>query len=99
MGRVSYRDANNYKLLVNRELKFVKKQYFDLKFNECSNNIRKTWKLLNSLMCRGKSCKDIVLNINGVDCSDSALISNHFNSYFSLQMKLLTIFLCPMHLL
>ena len=34
-------------------------------------------------MCRGKSCKDIVLNINGVDCSDSALISNHFNSYFS----------------
>ena len=34
-------------------------------------------------MCRDKSCKDIVLNINGVDCRDSALISNHFNSYFS----------------
>ena len=34
-------------------------------------------------MCRGKSCKEIVLNINGVDCSDSALISNHFINYFS----------------
>ena len=42
MGRVSHRDANNYKLLVNRQLRFVKKQYFDCKFNECSNNIRKT---------------------------------------------------------
>ena len=75
--------AYNYKLLVNRQLRFAKKQYFDRKFNECSNNIRKKWKLLNFLMCRGKSCNYNVLNINGVDCNDSALNSNHFNSYFS----------------
>ena len=34
-------------------------------------------------MCRGKSCKEIVLNINGVDCSNSALISINFINYFS----------------
>ena len=47
MGRVSYHNANIYKLLLNLQLRFVKKQYFDRKFNECSIYIRNTWKVLN----------------------------------------------------
>ena len=74
--------ANQHKLFVNRKLRAARKEYFENKFKAHATNCRKTWKLLNSLMCRGKSFKDIVLNVDGDDCHNNAVISNKFNDYF-----------------
>ena len=57
---------------------FLAKRFFDLR-----NDLKGTWKLVNSLLGKSKKSPCISLEINGKVETDASITSNYFNTYFS----------------
>ena len=81
---VPFHIYNEYKNYVTRRFKQCKKQHFRDKFDSCTNNIKASWKCINSLI-GSKNTKSKYLNItlsNDVVSSDPPLVAECFNNYF-----------------
>ena len=75
---------NIFRNRVNRELKRSKKDHYSSYFEEHSNNIRKTWVGIRSLINVKNSSKPDIsqLNINGKIIDDPKDIVNNVNTFF-----------------
>ena len=75
---------NRFRNRVDRELKRSKKSHYTEYFNEHSNNIRKTWKGIKSIVnVKNKFNQGISqLNIKGKIVSEPNDIANHINDFF-----------------
>ena len=76
-----YKEANsNFR----REIRLAKKRYFEFKFSEYSNDVKKTWSLLNSLIKKHKVQNDVPSIFFNENNSFSGLseITNGFNDFF-----------------
>ena len=64
-------------------LKYAKNNHYANKFKAISGNLRKTWSLINTLICKTKN-NDVIdgLKIKGTMSSDTKLITNTLNDYF-----------------
>ena len=82
-GIVTSDHYNSFKNNFTTTLRLAKNSYFQRKLTECSDNSRDTWKILNNLIRCNKTSKDITLNHNGSSISDSSVIAEVFNTYFS----------------
>ena len=92
LGRKERQPTNeNVKLLynifrnrVNRELKKSKKSYYATYFEEHSNNIKKTWEGIRSIVNIKNSMNQKIaqLNINGTVIDDPNLVVNEINNFF-----------------
>ena len=60
-----------------------KKQYFANLFDHVKNNVKNTWKVINSVLGRKKGKQLFKLRINGEDIKDEVKIADEFNNYFS----------------
>ena len=82
----SENDWQQYKKLpnaVNIENAQTKTDYFTQKLGEANNDIKETWKILNSALGkRSKTTRIHKLEVNHNDVSDSKRISDELNSYF-----------------
>ena len=65
------------------KLKVQKKQYFANLFDHVKNNVKNTWKVINSVLGRKKGKQLFKLRINGEDIKDEVKIADEFNNYFS----------------
>ena len=76
-----YKDANTK---YRREIRVAKKRYFESKFSEFSNDIKKTWGLINSLVKKQKVRNDVPNIFFDANKSYSGLneITNGFNDFF-----------------
>ena len=80
-------DWLNYKQLRNEvtlELKAKRKSYFSQKFEESQDNIKETWKVLNTAM--GRKSKTTVINsleVNSDTITDHKVIAQELNNHFS----------------
>ena len=78
------RDENNrFKNRVTNLIRIQKKKYYRDLINNCKNDLRKTWKIINSLMSKGfknTSIRKIVSN--DIVYSNEEDISKIFNDYF-----------------
>ena len=75
---------NKFRNRVDRELKKSKKSYCSNYFNKHSNDIRKTWQGIRSIV-NVKNKQNLgmsQLNINGNIIDDSKHIANHMNDFF-----------------
>lgn len=70
---------------INDSIVSVKDNYFSRKFNECGKDCKKTWSVVNDILCRNFSRTSIkrILSINSDILSDSVSIANDFGFYFS----------------
>ena len=50
---------------------------------EVKNNVKETWKVINSTLGRYKTKGILKLSINGKEVKDKMAIANEFNSHFS----------------
>lgn len=73
-----------YKNILTGLIKRAKKNYLYLKFNSERNNIKGTWRLINSLLNKSKSNNNFpsYLVHNGAKIDDVNNIANSFNDYF-----------------
>ena len=78
---------NRYLQYLNRLKKILKaaeKNYYSDLFTNASNNLRKTWKIIGTLLCK-KPINDVIseISINGSLTTDRLLIANTLNDYFA----------------
>lgn len=82
-GSISRNVYNIYRNRLSRELKYAKKSYFNRKFEDCSNDIKKTWGLLKKLMGTKTKLKgDMMINHNGQSISNKGMLTSLFNDHF-----------------
>ena len=84
LGFISQHVNKKYKNMLTKIIKKAKQFYFHKSFLNCKSDVKKTWKLLNSLLSsnRNKSkIKSILINNELV--SDDETISREFCNYFS----------------
>ena len=80
---ITFDAYNNYKNTFTSLLRQTKRNYYQHKFDQCSGDIKMTWKYLNSLIKVKKSKQELVLSENGHEIVDSKVIADNFISYFS----------------
>ena len=81
------KNINEYKQFrnkLNSLIKTVKSDFYEKKFNQQKDNIKGTWKIINSLIKKndGKQYDECVINCEGNITDDPNAIANHFNNFF-----------------
>ena len=73
-----------YKNRLKNIIRLSKKQYYSSKFNQCRNNVKHTWNLINTVIRPGKARSNLTKIIHeGTEVSDEKQIANIFNHHFS----------------
>ena len=72
-----------YKNILTKVLRTAKKNYYHIQFEKEKNNIKNTWKIINSVINKKSSQKISRLSHNGKLIKDSLVIPELFNSYFA----------------
>ena len=83
LGLISRTTNNRFKNRVNGMVQKSRKNYYKNIFENCSRNLKKTWKCINELMCRSNrknEIKDMVFD--GVSYGSSLGIAEKFNEFF-----------------
>ena len=66
-----------------RKIKQAKIDYFQKHLIDVKNDVKGTWKVINSVLGREKSKQLFKLSVNGIEVKNKAKIATEFNSYFS----------------
>ena len=66
-----------------RKVKEAKREYFRKHLLEVKNDVKGTWKIINSVIGRKKEGNLFKLSINGCEVKNEKKIANEFNKYFS----------------
>ena len=74
----------NYRNLYNKVLREAKKQYFEKALKDNSKDLKKSWKILNELLCRNKSKNTIdKILVNSIAVDKPHEIAESFNKFFT----------------
>ena len=82
----TYENEEKYKKIRNKvssELRKAKKMYFYQRFNDCKSDLKKTWRLINSIFKKRKPILPQHFIHEGRTLNDPQLISSVFNDYFN----------------
>ena len=61
-----------------------KKQFYQTLIAKYNSNMRRSWGVINDLLGRSKSKERFTsMNVNGEFCSNSQVIANQFNNFFT----------------
>ena len=84
-NRIAFQEYNNYKNNLCRVIRKSKRDYFIKKINSCKNDIKGSWKIINSILSKKFKKSDIItiLDSRGREIHDSNVIANDFCNYFS----------------
>ena len=66
-----------------RKVKMTKKQFFQKHLLKVKNDIKGTWKVINTVLGRSKNKQLFKLSIGGKEVKNETKIANEFNKYFS----------------
>ena len=90
LNHISNKDCEFFKIkycssrnLYFRKVKSAKRSYYQKHLIEVKNNVKETWKVINSTLGRYKTKGILKLSINGKEVKDKMAIANEFNSHFS----------------
>src|SRR3989442_3289538 len=73
-----------YRNVLKQAIKQEEKAYYEKLFDSKSNDIRQTWKIINSLLSKpSNDLKTSIFNIDGVLTNNKNIIVNSFNKFFT----------------
>ena len=77
-------NLKTYNRILKQSIRNAKKQYYHTRFIKCSNDIKKTWKVIKDVTNPSKSDKEVPTHfvVDGEEISDNSSISNKFNNHF-----------------
>ena len=78
-----YEDYRKYRNNLSSVIKNCKQQYYSVKFENATGNLKKTWALINELRGKQSNILPFYFKIDGSLINDDKKIANSFNSYFS----------------
>ena len=81
-GFISRTYFNVYKNKLKSVINYAKAAYFDRRFYNAKNSIKKTWGIINKSLNRKKTCKISDLKVNNRDVTDVGEICEVLNSHF-----------------
>ena len=78
-------NLNTYNKILKNNIRVAKKNYFKSCFNRYKNDIKKTWLTINDILNRLKKKNSFPdsFQINNETVTDTSLIANSFNTYFT----------------
>uniref|UniRef100_A0A3B3CXC8 Reverse transcriptase domain-containing protein n=1 Tax=Oryzias melastigma TaxID=30732 RepID=A0A3B3CXC8_ORYME len=76
---IVYRSLRNKVTKMNRQ---KKKQYYQTKFKQCSNNSKHLWSTINTLLGRCKGNEKSFIEVDGAFITKPSEIANYFNDYY-----------------
>ena len=79
MNRFNFTKYNNSLRTI---LRSAKQAYFSQQFEKEKNNIRNTWKVINSVLKNNTSSHISSINVNGHSINNPLLIAEHYNDFF-----------------
>lgn len=82
-GTKSFHQYNTHKNACTSALRVAKKNYYHNKFESCSGNAGGAWKVLNSLIGKKRTYKDISLSTPNQELTSPVDVANEFNKYFT----------------
>ena len=78
-----YEDYRRYRNNLSNVIKKCKQQYYSVKFENATGNLKKTWAIINELRGKHRNNLPSYFKIDGSVVSEDKDIANSFNSYFS----------------
>ena len=66
-----------------RRVKALKREYYQKHLIAVRNDVKGTWKVINSLLGRNSTKEIFTLSVNGNKIKNKSKIATEFNSYFS----------------
>ena len=88
IGTYNYDEAQKkfreYKRILKRSIRLAKRNYYSNIFDQCKNDMKKTWQHINTILNRGKSKSKVPENfvIDGNNITNPKEIANAFNDFF-----------------
>ena len=75
----------NYRNLYNKTKRNMKIEYYTTRVNECKNNNKKLWKIINEILRKHKHKGSLIMHIsiNGVKTYNPIKIANAFRKFYS----------------
>ena len=82
---VDITNYKNYRNLYNKTKRNMKIEYYTTKVNECKNNNKKLWKIINEILRKHKHKGSLIthISINGVKTYNPFKIANAFGEFYS----------------
>ena len=79
------RNYKNYRNLYNKTKRNMKIEYYTTRVNECKNNNKNLWKIINEILRKYKHKGSLIMHIsiNGVKTYNSMKIANAFGKFYS----------------
>ena len=74
-----------YSAILNKTINRAKSHYYHGEFYRCKHDMKKTWNIINDLLCRRTKSQNSLtyLEINSLKITQTDDIANHFNNYFA----------------
>ena len=84
-GENTMQSYRRYRNLLNCIIRTAKNRYWSDLFANCRNDMKTTWKNINTLLCKTKNKHNLpeYFDINGTKIHDTKDIANEFNTYFT----------------
>ena len=83
LGIVSREYNNRHRNLINKKIRDEKIAYFTRMFKNCTNDMRRSWKLIDELLCKKPKNTSInSLKVNGTEYVETDEIVEKFNDFF-----------------
>ena len=78
-------NLRTYQAILRKNIKLAKINYYGKEFEQCKDNIKRTWKKINELLNKCKNKKEFpeYFLINNDKVKDKNLIANGFNKFFA----------------
>ena len=81
-GRVTLNYYNGYKNLLTEGLRLAKQVYYEKSFENSKSDIKKSWKIIKSLLSPSSKTTNTEFVINNTIVSNPKEIANHFGQHF-----------------
>jgi endonuclease/exonuclease/phosphatase family metal-dependent hydrolase len=76
-------EYKNYRNMLSSVIYYAKKHYYSKKFNSCINDVKKTWKSINELLCQKVKCNNVTkVSDGGTVIEDVDAIADLFNEHY-----------------
>ena len=78
-------NLRTYNNILKNNIRNAKQLYFSLIFNQCKNDVKKTWNAINSIISKSakNAPKTIRLRIGNEFISNNEQVANTFNTFFT----------------
>ena len=77
-------EYKSYRSKLRNLIRLSEENYYEAKFAKTCGDIKKAWKVINSIRCKSKSAKfPNTIDVNGIIISNRRVICSEFNKYFS----------------